>query len=106
MNLGDIAMLIISATMANHLGLVDAVERVARHRLPVINCSKCLAFWSVLLCAILSGARAIPAVAVAFASAYTAVWLELLLGSIDTLYNKIYESLYPEETDTTTDTED
>ena len=95
----DIVMLVLSATLANHLGLVEAVEGVLRHKIPVLNCSKCASFWVVLLCSLLSGQGPIASVAVAFLCAYSAVWLELLFGYIDTLYNKLYESIYPKETD-------
>ena len=40
-----------------------------------------------------------------FAAAYAAVWFEMLLGYIDTLYIKLYENLYPKETADTEDTE-
>jgi hypothetical protein len=99
MNWTDIVMLVLSATLANHLGLVEAVEGVLRHKIPILNCSKCLSFWVVLLCSILSGLPLIASVAVSFLCAYCAVWLELLYGYIDTLYNKLYENIYTKETD-------
>ena len=91
------ALILFSATAVNHLGLVAAVERVVRHRLPVIGCPKCLTFWSVLAYGVLSGdgpsanPSALPwLVATALLCAYLAVWLELIMYAIDTLYNRIY----------------
>ena len=101
----DILLLMLSATLANHLGLVEAVEGVLRHKIPVLNCSKCASFWLVLLCSLLSGQPLIASVAVSFLCAWAAVWLELLCGYIDTLYNRAYESIYSKETDYKTDTE-
>ena len=94
----DIVMLVLSATLANHLGLVEAVEGVIRHKIPILNCSKCASFWVVLLCSLLSCQPLIASVAVSFVSAYAAVWLVLLYGYIDTLYNRWYENIYTEET--------
>ena len=49
MNWLDVLMIVFSATAANHLGLVAAAESFIRHRLPVLNCPKCAAFWSVIV---------------------------------------------------------
>lgn len=101
----DIVMITASSTLMNHMGLVEAVEGVIRHKLPIVNCSKCCSFWCCLVYALLSGVPVIPSVAVSFGAAYAAVWFELLLGYIDTLYIKFYESLYPQESATAEDTE-
>lgn len=91
-------MITASATLMNHMGLVEAVEGVIRHKLPVVNCCKCCTFWCCLLYTLLAGVTVIPSIAVSFAAAYAAVWFELLLGYIDTLYNRWYENIYTEET--------
>ena len=93
----DIAAVVFFSTAANHLGLIGAVERAVRHRLPVVNCPKCLSFWGTFAYGV-SGdglAAAHPSVlsrllAISILCAYAAVWLELLMYAIDTLYNKIY----------------
>ena len=46
----DVAAVTLAAVLANHMGLIEAIERVVRHKLPIINCSRCLTFWSVLIC--------------------------------------------------------
>ena len=94
----DIAAIVFICTTANHLGLIEAVEGVIHHRLPILNCSKCASFWSVLVYSLLVGREPIASVAVSFMSAYAAVWLVLLYGYIDTLYNRWYENIYTEET--------
>ena len=109
MNWLDVLMIVFSATAANHLGLVAAAESVVRHRLPVLNCPKCAAFWLVLIygCSVCCDSIAalpltIPEIlAAAFLSAWSAIWLDLLMGIIDQLYTKLYDTFY-----STTDTPD
>ena len=98
MEWGDIAAIVFAATTVNHLGLIAAIERIVRHALPVVNCSKCLTFWSVLaygvVCCCATSTPilvAIPClVAISLLCSYLAIWLELFMYAIDTLYNRIY----------------
>jgi len=110
MNWLDVLMIVFSATAANHLGLVAAAESVVRHRLPVLNCPKCAAFWLVLIygCSVCCDSiAAVPEIlAVAFLSAWSAIWLDLLMGIIDQLYTKLYGTFYPTTDTTDTDTLD
>ena len=101
----DIMLLMLSCTLANHLGLVEAIEGVIGHRIPILNCSKCASFWSVLLYSLFARRAMIASVAVSFICAYTAVWVELLCGYIDTLYNRCYEDIYTKKTGDDADTE-
>lgn len=92
----DAAAVVIFSTAVNHLGLIAAIERVVRHRLPILNCPKCLTFWGTLACGLSGdGMAANPSalprlLATSILCAYLAVWLELIMYAIDTLYNKIY----------------
>ena len=102
MNWLDVLMIVFSATAANHLGLVAAAESVVRHRLPVLNCPKCAAFWSVIVYGIAEANSSLftfhfslTVLAVAFFSAWSAVWLDLFMGIIDQLYTKLYDTFYP-----------
>lgn len=116
----DIAWIVVACTSANHLGLIAAVERVLHRRLPVVNCPKCFTFWSTLaylLACFLVGDDAplrgsglitvllsvVPRMlAVSFLAAYSALWLELIMYFIDTIYNSIYDQINKdnrEETD-------
>lgn len=99
----------------NHLGLIAAAEKVVRHRLPVLNCPKCSAFWLSLATAVpalaaqatderagaMMGA-VLTAVAMSLLCAWIAVWMELLMGGIDLLYNRLYDTFYS-TADTDTD---
>ena len=103
-NWNDIVMLVWTVTLANHLGLVEAAETVIKHKIPILRCSKCAGFWVVLGYTLLTGCPVIASVAVSFLCSYAAVWFELLLGYFDTLYNRIYENIYPTQADDTTNT--
>lgn len=91
----DIAATVFVCTAANHLGLIAAIERVIRHRLPVVNCPKCLTCWSVFAYGIATVPYVSPQIvarllAISLLCSYLAIWLELLMYAIDTLYNRIY----------------
>ena len=124
MNWLDVLMLVFSAVAANHLGLVAAAESVVHHRLPVLNCPKCAAFWLVLaygfgyeICFTTTRhfvdvndmvayhfEYILKLIAAAFLSAWSAVWLDLLMGIIDQLYIKVYDTIYPATDTPDTDT--
>ena len=97
-----IAAVVFFGVTVNHLGLIAAVERVVRHRLPILNCPKCLTFWSVLAYG-LSGdglLAALPSflprlIAISILCSYLAVWIELSEGLIDKLYDYVYRKIYP-----------
>ena len=98
MTIADVAALTLVAVLANHMGLIEAIEGVIKHKLPIINCSRCLTFWSVLclLCCNNVAAKPTTIVATSFLAAYAATWLELLFGIIDKQYERIYKKTYPE----------
>ena len=92
----------------NHLGLIAAAEKVLRHRLPVVNCPKCSAFWLSLIIALSAKptgtAAVLTAVAMSLLTAWVAVWIELLMGGIDILKNRIYDTFYTAAGDGADDT--
>lgn len=93
-------LLAFSCTAINHLGLVAAVETTLSRwtrrdiEIPVINCPKCLTFWAVLTAGFLSSAEPVGTLALALLMAWLARWLNLFMGAVDVLYDKIYETLY------------
>lgn len=106
----DIACIVFVCVTANHLGLISAIlETVAkRHHLPIVSCPKCLTFWSVLVylgCGQTATDGIITVLAISFLASYTAIWLELFEGYIDTLYLKLYGKITTANTDDT-DSED
>jgi hypothetical protein len=98
-------MITFSAVAVNHLGLVAAIERTVKHRLPIVNCPKCLAFWTVLAYGMLTGSDTdILDIAAALLAAWAAIWLELFMGFTDQLYLKAYEQIYTAADSTGADT--
>ena len=86
-------LIMFSCTMVNHLGLIEAVEKIIGRRIPIANCCKCFTFW-VSLIYLFFNVPTVEAFAIAFALAFASVWFELLLGLIDKLYDKIYCKAY------------
>ena len=105
MQWSDIAMLTFACVAANHLELISAIEGVIRHRIPIVNCPKCFTFWSVLLTTSFTGWNMVSALAISFLCAYMATWIELGMGFIDTIYNKLYDKIYSTEDSSNTDEE-
>lgn len=102
MDYWDVACIVLACTAANHLGPIPDVERVIRRKLPVIGCVKCLTFWSVLAYGVaaeglcdLTLHSSITLLATSFLSSWSTVWLDLLMGTTDNLYQKIYDTFYP-----------
>jgi len=81
----------------NHLGLIAAAEGVIRHSIPVLNCPKCSSFWLTLAVLMLAGFPngILIALATSLLMAWLARWVELLMGGIDVLYSKVYDTFYP-----------
>lgn len=96
----DIASVIFVCVTANHLGLVSAIEDVAGRSIPVLNCPKCLTFWTTaILCFFTHGMNIQVTLAVSLLASYTAIWLELAEGFIDILYIKLYGKIDKTDTD-------
>ena len=98
----DIAGIVFICVTANHLGLVKAIKAVTERELPIVNCPKCFTFWSVLIYTTFTLHDVVAVLAISFLASYTAIWLELLEGFIDTLYMKLYEKIYSDPADDTT----
>ena len=80
--------------MANHLGLVDAIEQTLGFKLPIVNCCKCFTFHSTLIYTLVTTHCVIHSFAVSFLMALVALWFDVSLGILDNLYYKAYEYTY------------
>lgn len=100
--------LMFSCVAMNHMGLISAIEQQIGHELPIINCTKCSVFWITLIYGIYSTKAFIIPVAMAFLYSYIALWLELLMGYIDSIYLKLYGKIVSTAGDDTSaaDTDD
>jgi hypothetical protein len=95
MEWNDIACIVFVCVTANHLGLISAIESVINHKIWIVRCPKCFTFWSVLAYqATVTDASATEMLAVSFLASYSAIWLELIEGFIDTLYLRLYDKIY------------
>ena len=101
MDWSEVVLITFSCVAANHLGLVAAVEGILKHSIPIVNCPKCLTFWTLMICGILERDNFFVTTATSFLFSYLATWLNLLFAIIDTQYNRIYDKIY-----STTDTPD
>lgn len=97
MNWIDIASIVFVCVTANHLGLVKAIEDTLHRELRIVNCPKCLTWWSSLVYSMITSCEPIPSLAISFLASYVAIWFELFEGFIDTLYQKLYDKIYPTE---------
>lgn len=90
----DIACIVFVCTAVNHLGLIKAIEGIIKREIPIVNCPKCASFWATLTYLLLGtkgNLMEIPLwLAISLLCSYLAIWLELIMYSIDTLYNRIY----------------
>jgi hypothetical protein len=90
----DIAGIVFICVTMNHLGLVKAIEETFDKELPIVNCVRCSTFWVVLFYTLFVTRDVIASLAISFLSGYSAIWLELAEGYIDTLYVKLYGKIY------------
>ena len=93
-------MLILSCVLANHMGIISAIEEKIKHELLILNCVKCCSFWAVYIYLLFNNVSIIEAFATAFISSYIAIWLELLFGFIDVCYENIFSKIYKGSTET------
>ena len=101
MNLEAIAAIVFISTAVNHLGLIGKIESIIKRELPVIDCPKCLTCWSVMAYQLVTNCNPLLSLAIALLSSYLALWLNLFMYAIDTLYNRIYGKIedYNQEDD-------
>lgn len=92
----EVLCVIFGCVAANHLGLVSAFERLVKRDIPILNCPKCLTFWtSLVVC--FPAHSLISTIAIAFAASYVAIWLELAMGILDNFYLYLYETFCRKE---------
>ena len=96
----DIVSIVFVCVTMNHLGLIGKLEEIWG-KLPILDCPKCSTMWCTLVYTEwVFGISDIPLMlAISFLASYSALWLELLEGYIDTLYLKLYDKIYNTSTD-------
>lgn len=80
----------ISAMLAQHLGLAEAIVGVVAK---VSRCPKCLSFWAVLISLIIMRAHIVVAIGLSLICAYLSNWWGLILMLLANIYNDLWERI-------------
>ena len=84
-------MVLISSVLFIGMGLSGEIQRIAGISLKILNCPKCLTFWSALTILLLNRHPVLPSVAASFIASYLAIWLTLAYDAATVKYNRLYE---------------
>lgn len=98
-----VVLVAVSCVLAIHMGLVDAIGDTLHYRFRVLNCTKCLVFWSEFVIGLVCGRGVLASVATAFICAYVALWADLALSYLSKYYNRWYEKIDTEADDSDED---
>lgn len=104
--LKDTALIVVSAVLANEMGLVGAIEDLIHHRFRILSCPKCLTFWSVLIYNLLCVRNALLTIAVSFCASYVSLWICCLYDWAAKTYNGLYDKIYQETPEADSDNQD
>lgn len=86
-----IALIVMAlATLAQHLGLTEAISDVIRK---IAKCPKCCSFWSCLVVLCMMRCPVAFAVGLSLLVSYLSYWFGIVLIVLQKLYNKIWEKL-------------
>lgn len=89
-----ILAVMVAATLAQHLGLLEAVAKVvAKVVEKVAGCSMCSTFWACMAVSVYMGEDLVLSFLFAIVAAYLSAWLGLLLILLQRLYNESWERL-------------
>lgn len=86
-------MLMVIVVLANHLGLIEAIEKVTHYKFKILGCSKCGTFWLSLVALLVEGMPIIESVTMSIVAAYVALWLELFLAIMAKWYESTYDKI-------------
>lgn len=81
-------MAMVCASLAQHLGLTEAVTRIL---LRIARCPKCCSFWLSLAILTMCGCDLIIAIMLSLAVAYLSHWFGIVLYLLNDIYNKLWE---------------
>ena len=83
-------IVMILATLANHLGLTEANSDIFRK---IARCPKCCSFWATLFVLVLLECNLFIAIGLSILAAYLSYWVGLVFIIMQKLYNKVWERL-------------
>jgi len=93
----DIIMIMVCCTLFNQMGLCEAIEHFIRHKIPIINCAKCFTFWTSFTYLIFIKNDILLSLFYSFIMSYISIWLELFLGYMTIIYNKLCNEIHTSE---------
>lgn len=88
--IGIAVAVMVVATTACHLGLPQESARVLSK---ILQCHKCLSFWTSLIVFVLIGCPLLVAVPLSLMSAYLSNWYAVLLVLLNRLYDRLWQRL-------------
>lgn len=89
-----IVYIVIACVMYIHLGLGDTLSNIFHSNLYIFKCVKCITWQCVLIYSLFFlHYEVVLSLAISFATAYIALWLDLLLAKLAKVYEKEYEKL-------------
>lgn len=83
-------MAMIAATLANHLGLTEAIGGIIRK---IAGCPKCCSFWASLLILWLLDCNLLVAVGLSLFVSYLSFWFGLILIVLQKVYNRLWKKI-------------
>ena len=86
-------MVLISSVLFIGMGLSGEIQRIAGISVKILNCPKCLTFWSTLVTLLAERHPVFPTIAVSFIASYLAMWLTLAYDAATVKYNRLYEKI-------------
>ena len=89
----EAAMVLTCSVLFIGMGLSGEIQRIVGISWRILNCPKCLTFWSTLAVLLLGRHQVLPSVAVSFLASYAAMWLTLVLDAASVKYNRLYEKI-------------
>nr|DAG80426.1 MAG TPA: hypothetical protein [Bacteriophage sp.] len=87
----------VSVVLFVHMGLSEKIQEILHINISLLRCVKCLSFQLSLIVLLCNGYGILSSICCSFIFAYLALWIELLLGYLSTLYDKLYEQIYTSE---------
>lgn len=95
-----IASVFVSCVLFIHMGLGDAISEKLDIDFILLKCVKCITFWSTLAYAILFTKITWTAcIAIAFLASYAALWADLVLSKVASIYDEKYNEILDSERD-------
>ena len=89
----EVVLVAVSCVLFINMGLSEAIQDIFRLNIRIISCVKCCTFWFSLAFLLINGAGLFASVAASFLLSYAALWLDLGLSYLNTIYNRLYEQI-------------